>query len=241
MGKGAIAHWEAVGYPVPRFANPTDHFLDTVTPGTFTNHTDEFLQYFNEQQRLVVEQLVSANIDKQGLSAFEILEQLRETTERRLGSIPPVRNSKYALGFAQQLKYVFRRKLALNFRDKKGVVTEYVMALFKAIIMGVGFMNIGSEPAQLQLAFIYMLLLSVAMSGMQKMPQLVDERTVMKMETSDALYTELAYIISVAVINTVFSVGANTVFVTVMFLFSGMSFKLFVAMVFWATLAFICF
>jgi len=32
------------------------------------------------------------------------------------------------------------------------------MSLFKAIIMGVGFMGIGSEPAQLQLAFIYMLL-----------------------------------------------------------------------------------
>merc|ERR1712014_30930 len=95
--------------------------------------------------------------------------------------------------------------------------------------------------AQLQLAFMYMLLLSVAMSGMQKMPQLVDERTVMKMETSDALYTEGAYIITVAVINTIFSVGANALFVTVMFLFSGMSFELFGPMLLWASLAFICF
>merc|ERR1712048_584935 len=161
--------------------------------------------------------------------------------EKTLGCIPPVRNSQYALSFPQQLKYVFQRKLTLNFRDKKGVVTEYVMALFKAAIMGVGFMNIGSEPAQLQLAFIYMLLLSVAMSGMQKMPELVDERTVMKMETSDALYTELAYIITVAMINTIFSVGANLLFVTVMFLFSGMSFALFGPMILWASLAFICF
>jgi len=239
--KSAIAHWEAVGYPVPQFANPSDHFLDTVTPGTLTDHADDFLQYFDEYQKPAVEALVSANIDKQGLSPSELLEHLRERAEETLGSIPPVRNSKYACSFRQQLVYVFSRKLTLDLRSKKGIMTEYVMSLFKAIIMGVGFMGIGSKPAQLQLAFIYMLILSVAMSGMQKMPQLVDERTVMKMETSDALYTELAYIISVASINTFFSVGANLVFVAVMFLFSGMSFAMFGPMILWATLAYICF
>merc|ERR1712232_1274029 len=61
------------------------------------------------------------------------------------------------------------------------------------------------------------------------------------METSDALYNELAYIIPAAVINTFFAIGANIVFVTVMFLFSEMSFEIFRPFVLWATLAFICF
>merc|ERR1719162_1154369 len=115
------------------------------------------------------------------------------------------------------------------------------MALFKACLLGVGFAGIGGEAAQLQLGFIYILILSIAMSGMANMPKLVDERMVMKMEVSDGLYHESAYIISAAVINTIVSVGANTMYVTIMFLFGGMNWNVFGPLFLWSTLTFITF
>merc|ERR1711907_827045 len=91
------------------------------------------------------------------------------------------------------------------------------------------------------LGFIYFLVLSVAMAGMINMPKLIDERVVMKMEVSDGLYHEAAYIISMAIINSFVSLGSNTIFVTIMFLFSGMSFDMFPFVFLWATLVFITF
>lgn len=79
------------------------------------------------------------------------------------------------------------------------------------------------------------------MSGMANMPKLVDERMVMKMEVSDSLYHESAYIISAAVINTITSVGANTMYVTLMFLFGGLGWNLFAPLFLWSTLTFITF
>lgn len=237
----AIPYWEAVGYPVPQFANPTDHFLDMVTPGAPGNQVDTFVQYFDKHQKPSTEAIVNTNLNNQGLSALDMLQGLHQQYEKTLGKLPPVNKSKYARSFRHQLMYVFRRKLTLDLRDKRGILTEYVMSLFKAIIMGIGFTGIGNEPAQLQLAFVYMLILAVAMSGMQKMPKLVEERTVMKLETSDALYTELAYIISVALINTSFALGANLVFISVMFAFAGMDWAIFGPFVMWATLGFVCF
>lgn len=86
-----------------------------------------------------------------------------------------------------------------------------------------------------------MLILAIAMGGMQKMPKLLQERTVMKMETSDALYHEATYIISMAAINTFFSIGSNLCFVLVMFTFGNMPWVMFGPLVLWSLLAFVCF
>merc|ERR1712032_91712 len=202
---------------------------------------DQFVDYFDQHQKPVVDALVRSTVDEPGLSSLELLEAKRHMLERKVGSVAPVRNSKHALRFRQQLFYVFRRKLTLDMRDKKGILTEYIMAVFKALVMGVGFIDVGGEPAQLQLGFCYMLILAIAMGGMQKMPKLLQERTVMKMETSDALYHEATYIISMAAINTFFSMGSNLCFVFVMFVFGNMPWVIFPQLLLWSLLAFVCF
>lgn len=237
----AIAHWESVGYPVPHYSNPTDHFLDMVTPGAPGNQVDAFVSYFNEHKKRSIDTLVDEKLFLQGLSSLEILQAQRNLLLKVGGQMPQVRDSPFIRSFWEQLQYVFRRKLMLNIRDKRGIMTEYIMALFKACLLGVGFMAVGDEPAQLQLGFIYILILSIAMSGMANMPKLVDERMVMKMEVSDGLYHESAYIISAAVINTITSVGANTMYVTLMFLFGGLGWNLFAPLFLWSTLTFITF
>lgn len=79
------------------------------------------------------------------------------------------------------------------------------------------------------------------MSGMSNMPKLVDERMVMKMEVSDGLYHESAYIVSAAVINTIFSFGANALYVSIMFTLGSMPWDVFGPLFFWSMLTFITF
>ena len=43
----AADHWSQVGFPVPELMNPTDYFLDLVTPGCEESQVDTFLEFYD--------------------------------------------------------------------------------------------------------------------------------------------------------------------------------------------------
>lgn len=109
----AIAHWEKVGYPVPGHANPTDHFLDLITPGAPKAKPEEFVEAYKSGMQSAVDAAVDAALASPGLDAFQILQNERQTlVDYGLGEgLPPVTRSAYGVSFCTQLKLLLGRKL----------------------------------------------------------------------------------------------------------------------------------
>ena len=63
-------------------------------------------------------------------------------------------------------------------------------------------------PAQ-QLSFLFMLLQMGALSNMVVMPEMIAQRLVFKLETSDALYSTTAAVLVDTIINNVLAIGGT--------------------------------
>ncbi|CAE8620772.1 unnamed protein product [Polarella glacialis] len=93
------AHAEKVGFPLPERSNPTDFFMDWITPSTSTSRVDQFDQYFTEHCRPAIDALVDAELLTERKTSMEILEACRQRI-MVFGEVPPVRNSKFGASFA---------------------------------------------------------------------------------------------------------------------------------------------
>merc|ERR1711998_122565 len=96
------------------------------------------------------------------------------------------------------------------------------MAMFKALIIGIAFWDIGSTFPLNQMSFLFMMLQMSAMAAMQKIPEMIVDRTVMKFEVSDRLYSEWAYITVSFLKGLLISTLSNLLFFVVAFAMAGM-------------------
>lgn len=111
----AVAHWEKVGYPVPGHANPSDHFLDLISPGAPKAKPEEFVEAYKSGMQSAVDAAVDTALASPGLKAFQILQNEQQTlVDYGLGQgLAPVKRSVYGVSFCTQLKLVMERKLWL--------------------------------------------------------------------------------------------------------------------------------
>jgi len=185
-----------------------------------------------------IENLVEKELTNLRLSPLEVLECQR-THLKRYGRVPPIRNSKYGVGPRKQLAVVGGRMVTLWFRDFRGVAAEVLVAIGKGVILGLTYLDIGKKGAFSQLPFYFMLMMAASIDGMKGMPKLISERRIMKMETSEALYSEWAYIIPFTLLSWIQAVAANTIFVVVLFLASQLQWELFGSIWSWTTLLYL--
>jgi len=120
------------------------------------------------------------------------------------GDLPPLRHSKYGVRFAKQFSMVFGRQLTLRLRDKWLFFGDLGTAFAKAILLALAYADISSKSAPVQTGFFFFILMACSIDGLKTMPKVISERTIMKMETSEALYSDWAYILSFSVISTMF-------------------------------------
>jgi len=78
-----------------------------------------------------------------------------------------------------------------------------------------------------------------ALDGIKVMPRAIQERTIMKLETSEAMYSDWAYIIPFTIINSVISFAGNTIFLVLVFFMSQLDWKAFPVLWWWSSLVFI--
>jgi len=236
----AAAYWASAGYPVPAQANPADHFLDTVTPGAPGAQPDFFVERFKKQQLPAIQAQVERALANPGPSVMDMLEQRREV-KLKFGQVPRVKKSIYAVGFLKQLKIVFARKLKLTLIDTQTMGLTIGMQVFMGIFMGLCFFDVGSKTpiGPTQMSFLFNVLMQVSLASMQVMPQLIDERNIMKLETSDALYSEWAHIFAFTTVNTIQAIVGNTLFIVLMFSFAGMPWSALLPFYIWAMLLFL--
>jgi len=232
----AVAHFEKViGAPMPSRMNPMDFCMDLVTPEARGSCEEKCIKYYIEHCSPDLDKLVAGEMENKRAEPLEMLEAWQRKM-LRYGDLPPVRNSKYGVRFRRQLQIVSRRQLTLCFRDKQGVWAELIVAVVKALVVGLAYLDVGELGAPQQVGFFFMLLMSCSIEGMKNMPKVIGDRTIMKTEVADALYSEWAYIFSFTIINWIQQFISNALFVVVIFLMSGLSWELFGITFFWTSL-----
>jgi len=234
----APQYWSDAGYSVPDFATPTDYFLDMITPDVPDSQADHFVAYYKAHQEMVVSMAVKAELANQRKTALQLLEDRRENL-LHFGHIPAVRNSVFGVRFRRQLTKVFWRQLVLNLRDQQGLCTELLIGVVKALVVGMAYIGIGKHDGYSQVGFFFMVVTTCALDGIKVMPRAIQERTIMKLETSEALYSDWAYIIPFTIINSVISFAGNTIFLALVFVLSQLEWKAFPVLWWWSSLVFV--
>lgn len=143
----AAPHYAELGFPVPLGANPADHFLDLVSPSFRGQQIATFVEHYDAHRAAPVRADVDEVVATPGQTAFQILQERANRLEARVGKLTMPSDSVYAVSFSTQLKAVFGRQLVLLLRDRKGLRTEFVTAIVKACIVGIGFFDTGVQHA----------------------------------------------------------------------------------------------
>jgi ATP-binding cassette subfamily G (WHITE) protein 2 len=231
--RGAPEHWQEVGYPLIPFSNPTDFYLDLVTPGAPDACEEEFVEHFNKHCKSAIDDLVKQVCETPGKEPLELLKEKRENL-LHIGNLPAVRNSAYAVGFRTQLLTILTRKLRLSMRDKQGDLMALIAAAVKAFVVGIAYLDIGDNHATAQIGFLFMVLMTCSLDGMVAMPRLIAERTIVKMEASEALYSQWVHMVVFTIFNCTLGVMQNSIFIIILFWMSGMPTNMFGCM-YWIT------
>jgi len=230
----------------PPRANPTDFFLDMVTPGAeikvfmkggdpvFMRREDFYASQWQEsQEKLELNKLVEKQIDlgEDAMTAFRVLEKVcavnnRMQSDGGMPALPPPKDNPEGAPFKRQVRAVLIRKLHLARRDSN-VIAQIVVAVFQAIVIGLAFQGIGEESPSQQYTFLSMLLMLVSFGGNLVVPALIQESAVMARETNDKLYSAWAYVMSSWIVNTLLGVFSNFLLFVIMFALSSTSFSVF--------------
>ena len=257
----AAAYWESLGHPVPPMVNPTDHFLDVITPGAPKAAVDLFVRAYEQKQLPAIRAAVAKEIArKDGLSPLRMLEKECESRQKIFGKAPNYPPSHYSVGFGKQLRVVFARKLSLTRRQKMILVVTIGQKIAVGLVVGLLFWDLYNQapvntrsastgacnhsaptandtmaqsqpPAQRNapeernvVTLLFVSLLTVCLSGIVLIAPQVAERTIMKIETSEKLYSEAAHIITILVIDTLFVVIGNAFFLLIVFAMAAVPF-----------------
>lgn len=238
----ARRYWSDAGFPVPDLVSPTDYFLDLVTPGTLDSQVDLFREFYqtSPKGKASVDELVDRELCKAALTAEELLEA-RHRRLSQFGDMPPLRShSIYGVRFQKQLQKVFCRQVRLLLRDQQGV-TEILVAMVQALVVGAAYIGIGKgeDAGYHQVGFYFMLVMTCAISGIKVMPKAIAERTVMKLEVSEVLYSDWAYIIAFTSLNLLLSLVCNALFVTLVFALSELEWTVFPSVLLWNSIIYV--
>ncbi|CAE7675223.1 abcG2 [Symbiodinium sp. CCMP2592] len=230
-----IDYLRNAGFEVPLHANPLDFFMDLVTPERQDARVDTFVQQYRGKAEQEVASRVEAGLQAELVGAFQLLEEVHSYMQT-WGSLTPLRDSVYARRFRSQLWVVFKRQLILRSRDKSGFLADLLGGLAKALVVGVVYMRTGELGAAQQTAFYFMLCMTCAIDGLKSMPAIIGERSIVKMEAAEVLYSEWAYIFSFGVLNTLQMLLVHSIFITVLFAMSGLRWQMYADVYLWSTL-----
>eukprot|EP00933_Yihiella_yeosuensis_P057667 TRINITY_DN5763_c0_g1_i1.p1 TRINITY_DN5763_c0_g1~~TRINITY_DN5763_c0_g1_i1.p1 ORF type:complete len:745 (+),score=153.78 TRINITY_DN5763_c0_g1_i1:54-2288(+) len=221
--KDVSDHWKQAGYPVPCQANPTDYVLDMVTPGAVLGKPDHFFAFYEEKQLPQIKEVVEQEIHKRGFSSLQLLEMEREVMSQ-FGALPSVRRGETSKSFFFQFRMLLARKVLLISRDTEVILCTYVQRTMLGLILGILFSGVGDkEPKGLaQMSFIFMAVCQITVAVFQTLPIIISQRTIMKMEVSEGLYSVLASVLAGSIVDTFLAVTSLAIQVTLMFIFAGM-------------------
>jgi len=241
----APSYFKSCEHPVPSHGNPTDFYLDLLTPGTKTDASSALVAAFNAKQKPAVESIVNDAMQAKGNTVQEMLQITNQQgleTNGKGGSTRKVRLSGYAVPFHEQFSVLLRRKFRLTCRNPAAVGMQLGMPLGMGIVLGTIFQGIGQHAFGVpQVEFVFILLTMLSLQSLPLMPILIEERGYMKHETSEKLYMESAHILTTMCVTVPLSLLGAACQTSIIFAFSGLAWEYFVPIIGWTLLLFFFF
>jgi len=241
----AADHMKLCGYPVPAHAsNPTDFYLDLVTPGTDLDASDALVQSFNERQRPELGVRVEEALQVQGQT---VPEMLCSAHQKALGDddsarIRRMRLGPYAVPFHRQFATLLKRRLQLTMRNPAAIGVQVGMPTLMGLLLGSVFQGIGKSDFGIQtVLFLFITLTMLSLHSLPLMPVLVQERGFMKRESSERLYTVSAHLLTILCVTVPLSLASATIEVLIIYQFSGLSYEYLPVVLAWCLLLFLLF
>jgi len=226
---GAEAFFRNCGCPVPQNVNPTDYYLDVLTPGSSLDRSDGLVAAFADILRLSIDGNVELMLQTKGRSVKEMLS---------VENGPHV-TSKYAVPFCVQLSALLRRKLRLALRNPAALGLPLVVPVIQGIIVGYMFDGIGQKEDLLkQIMFAFCLITMLCLAGTMSLVVLLTDRTLMKYEVSEALYSEGAWSLASVIVDVPLALAGASFNVIIMACFAGLEWDLLQTVLQWALLLF---
>merc|ERR1711897_59534 len=114
---------------------------------------------------------------------------------------------------------------------------QLLMPAVMGVVLGSIFQGIGAHPFGIaQIQFIFILMTMLSLQSLPLMPLLIEERVFMKLETSEKLYTESAYILTTLCVTVPLSLLGATCQTLIIYAFSGLAYKLLPSILCWTLL-----
>eukprot|EP00443_Scrippsiella_acuminata_P048524 CAMPEP_0115213098 /NCGR_PEP_ID=MMETSP0270-20121206/23622_1 /TAXON_ID=71861 /ORGANISM="Scrippsiella trochoidea, Strain CCMP3099" /LENGTH=649 /DNA_ID=CAMNT_0002626843 /DNA_START=90 /DNA_END=2039 /DNA_ORIENTATION=- len=256
----AVHYLKVCGLNVPRHVNPTDFFLDHLTPGTPADASRALVDAFYRRQRPAIVQEVEqacrepgekieemlrsghANALRAQMSLHPLHQVISENPKPAPSGVTAVSARRYSVSFAAQCAALLRRKVTITLRNPMAVALPLGLPAIQGLVVGSMFQGIGQDPLLLsQFGFVFILLTLLALAGLQVVPILIEERIVMKYETSEALYSEGAAALASFCVDVPLAILGSMTQILLMFTFSGLSWSFFPTLFSWALLLFFVF
>lgn len=240
----SLKYFEGCGYPVPSYGNPTDIFLDLLTPGADTDASDKLVGQFQSRQKPGVLNLVEVAKTKRGNTIKEMLQDAHtQALESEKGHASrKVRIGAYTVPFCTQFVVLFRRKLNLLRRSSAAIGMQLLMPIGMGVVLGTVFQGIGKHEFGIgQLMFVFILLTMLSLQSLPLMAMLIEERVYMKLETSEKLYKEEAHILTTMCVTVPVSLFGATLQTLIIYSFAQMEFQFLPLILGWTLLLFFMF
>jgi len=226
---GAEMFWSKCGYPVHQHMNPTDHFLDLLTPNMPQDQSSLLVTSFNEQLKPQLENQIDAVLQE---PAKSVAEMLAEGDSHSSGP--------YAVPFRTQLATLLRRKYLLATRDFRALGLPLIIPVIQGTIIGYMFIGVGQKDVMLkQIMFSFCLITMLCLTGLLTLVVLITERNLMKHETSEALYSESASALASFMIDVPLSLLGSFLNVSIMTAFGQLETDILLTVVGWSLLLFL--
>jgi len=200
---------------------------------------DVFRNYYVENMLPGIQAACDKSLQGAGKTIFGLLEKEREVA-LKFGDCPPVRKSPYGVGFFSQVNVLLRRQIKLSVIDPTVIGMVATQAILGFVIGGIYFGVGEKEPKGMtQMAYFMMFLNMVTLAPILSMPALINQRLIMKLETSEKLYSEGAYIVAFLLVNMTLSMVGLLLLILIMFAMGKMPWSSFGNLLYWGVLNFL--
>jgi len=224
----AQQYWRERGFPVPANINPTDYYLDLLTPGTQLDQSEAFVQAFKEVQKPILDERVDQAQRILGATVSAMLAS--DDVPRTYGP--------HAVSFWTQLGALLRRKIRITLRNPMALGLPLFIPMVQGFIVGYMFEGIGEKELLRQVMFVFCLLTMLCLAGTMSLIVLITDRTLMKYETSEALYSEGAWSVCSFLVDVPLGLLGALLNVVVMVAFARLENALFLMVMKWSLLLF---